>query len=81
MRSILSIFAYVGILSSSFVAAAPTDVSVDLKPRQAANCNTPSNRACWVSGSFDINTDYELSTPLTGHTQPVSHCTNRLRSQ
>nr|1GW0_A Chain A, LACCASE-1 [Melanocarpus albomyces]1GW0_B Chain B, LACCASE-1 [Melanocarpus albomyces]2IH8_A Chain A, Laccase-1 [Melanocarpus albomyces]2IH8_B Chain B, Laccase-1 [Melanocarpus albomyces]2IH9_A Chain A, Laccase-1 [Melanocarpus albomyces]2IH9_B Chain B, Laccase-1 [Melanocarpus albomyces]3FU7_B Chain B, Laccase-1 [Melanocarpus albomyces]3FU9_A Chain A, Laccase-1 [Melanocarpus albomyces]3FU9_B Chain B, Laccase-1 [Melanocarpus albomyces]3QPK_A Chain A, Laccase-1 [Melanocarpus albomyce len=31
-------------------------------------CNTPSNRACWSDG-FDINTDYEVSTPDTGVTQ------------
>lgn len=30
--------------------------------RQAQSCNTPENRACWTDG-FDINTDYELSTP------------------
>lgn len=28
----------------------------------AASCHTAQNRACW-SGGFDINTDYELSTP------------------
>ncbi|KAI0196089.1 laccase [Xylaria flabelliformis] len=29
----------------------------------APSCNAANNRACWSSG-FDINTDYELSTPL-----------------
>ncbi|KAI1173497.1 laccase [Nemania sp. FL0916] len=32
-----------------------------LEPR-GATCNTASDRACWSSG-FDINTDYESSTP------------------
>lgn len=42
----------------------------DLRPREPT-CNTPSNRACWSDG-FDINTDYEVSTPDTGVTQSVS---------
>ncbi|KAL1902381.1 hypothetical protein Sste5346_001361 [Sporothrix stenoceras] len=32
---------------------------------QRQNCNTPSNRACWLPG-FDINTDWEVDTPTTG---------------
>lgn len=32
------------------------------------SCNTPSNRACWVTG-YDINTDYEKETPTTGVTR------------
>lgn len=35
------------------------------------SCNTPSNRACWVTG-YDINTDYEKKTPKTGVTRSVS---------
>jgi hypothetical protein len=46
------------LLFSSLSLAAPT-------------CNTPSNRACWTSG-FNINTDYEVSTPTTGVTRSVS---------
>ncbi|KAK3942595.1 laccase-2 [Diplogelasinospora grovesii] len=33
-----------------------------------ATCNTPSNRACWTAG-FNINTDWEASTPITGVTR------------
>lgn len=43
-----------------------------IEARDTQNCNTATNRACWVSGSFDINTDYEVSTPLTGVTREVS---------
>lgn len=32
---------------------------------------TASNRACWITGSYDIQTDYELKTPLTGVVRPV----------
>ncbi|KAH6646044.1 multicopper oxidase [Truncatella angustata] len=42
------------------VTAAPATGPIEL--RQSASCNTPDNRACWSDG-FDINTDYELSTP------------------
>ncbi|KAH7398085.1 laccase [Cadophora sp. MPI-SDFR-AT-0126] len=38
-----------GLLLSGLTIAAPT-------------CNTPSNRACWSPG-FNINTDWEVSTP------------------
>lgn len=38
-------------------------LSTDTSQRQ--NCNTPSNRACWLPG-FDIHTDWEQSTPNTG---------------
>jgi len=36
----------------------------------AQTCNTPTNRACWNS-NFNINTDYEASTPTTGVTRTV----------
>lgn len=39
--------------------------------RQSENCNTATNRACWISGSYDISTDYELHTPLTGNVREV----------
>ncbi|CAK7225233.1 hypothetical protein SCUCBS95973_005793 [Sporothrix curviconia] len=32
---------------------------------QQKNCNTPSNRACWLPG-FDINTDWDVNSPATG---------------
>lgn len=36
-------------------------------------CNTASNRQCWTtSPAFNINTDYEVSTPVTGVTRTVS---------
>ncbi|KAE8441120.1 hypothetical protein EG329_005862 [Mollisiaceae sp. DMI_Dod_QoI] len=35
------------------------------------SCNTPSNRACWVTG-YDINTDYEQKTPTTGVVVPYT---------
>lgn len=38
---------------------------------QLKSCNTPTNRACWVEG-YNITTDYELETPLTGVTRNVS---------
>lgn len=40
-----------------------------LEPR-GATCNTAHNRGCWSAG-FNINTDYESSTPL-GVTRFVS---------
>ncbi|KAH8899914.1 hypothetical protein GQ53DRAFT_869150 [Thozetella sp. PMI_491] len=36
--------------------------------RQAETCNTPTDRSCWAPG-FDINTDWEQKTPLTGVTR------------
>lgn len=43
-----------------------------LVPRQPRNCNTATDRACWISGSYDINTDYELHTPSTGNVRKVT---------
>nr|3PPS_A Chain A, Laccase [Canariomyces arenarius]3PPS_B Chain B, Laccase [Canariomyces arenarius]3PPS_C Chain C, Laccase [Canariomyces arenarius]3PPS_D Chain D, Laccase [Canariomyces arenarius] len=63
----------VGILSPHAAAAPPAnpvqrDMLQVLEARQSGpTCNTPSNRACWTNG-FDINTDYEVSTPNTGRT-------------
>ncbi|KXX80824.1 Laccase-2 [Madurella mycetomatis] len=34
----------------------------------APTCNTPGNRACWTS-DFNINTDWEARTPVTGITR------------
>ncbi|KAK5659248.1 hypothetical protein OQA88_1340 [Cercophora sp. LCS_1] len=40
----------------------------ELERRQT--CNTASNRQCWTtSPAFNINTDYETSTPVTGVTR------------
>ncbi|KAH8900905.1 hypothetical protein GQ53DRAFT_132912 [Thozetella sp. PMI_491] len=39
----------------------------ELQPR-ASTCNTATNRACWTT-NFNINTDYETSTPTTGVTR------------
>ncbi|KAM7204229.1 laccase [Naviculisporaceae sp. PSN 640] len=41
--------------------------SSELAPR-APTCNTPTNRGCWSPG-FDINTDFEVSWPVTGVTR------------
>ncbi|KAK0644590.1 laccase [Cercophora newfieldiana] len=55
-------------------AILPDVVSAALEQRQEAavatrkSCNTPSNRACWTEG-FDINTDWEAKTPVTGVTR------------
>ncbi|KAK4180929.1 putative laccase precursor [Triangularia setosa] len=39
-----------------------------LQPRQT--CNTATNRQCWTtSPAFNINTDWEASTPVTGVTR------------
>jgi hypothetical protein len=71
-----------GVLAPSVIAAPPgtpaqRDLLVPLEERQdtarpprQASCHTPSNRACWTTG-FDINTDYEISTPNTGRVRPV----------
>ncbi|CAK7238399.1 laccase, multicopper oxidase, benzenediol:oxygen oxidorectuctase [Sporothrix eucalyptigena] len=72
MRSFFSALAVVpSLLGSVFLAEAapsmPHQVDAILAPR-ASTCNTASNRACWTTG-FDINTDYEASTPTTGVTR------------
>ncbi|KAK0625178.1 Cupredoxin [Bombardia bombarda] len=41
--------------------------SLQLQARQST-CNTATNRQCWTS-SFNVNTDYEAHTPLTGVTR------------
>ncbi|KAK1753342.1 benzenediol:oxygen oxidoreductase [Echria macrotheca] len=63
-----------GLLAPSALAAPPMQRDVELEmrneiePRVAPTCNTPSNRACWTTG-FNINTDYETSTPPSGSTR------------
>lgn len=48
-----------------------------LQTSDTTNCNTATNRACWISGSYDINTDYESNTPLTGNVRQVYWGTER----
>ncbi|KAK4186311.1 putative laccase precursor [Podospora australis] len=51
---------------SGALAARP--VPHQLQPRQT--CNTATNRQCWTtSPAFNINTDWETSTPSTGVTR------------
>ncbi|PSS05173.1 laccase [Coniella lustricola] len=54
-----------GLIVSQLSWAAPSLLH-SLDARQQQNCNTASNRACWIQGQYDINTDYEIDTPLTG---------------
>lgn len=59
-----------GLLMSTAVLAAP-QVPHELQRRQT--CNTATNRQCWTtSPAFNINTDFEVSTPSTGVTRTVS---------
>lgn len=56
-------------LLSTLVFAAP-QLAHSLQPRQT--CNTATNRQCWTtSPAFNINTDWEVSTPSTGVTRTV----------
>jgi FtsP/CotA-like multicopper oxidase with cupredoxin domain len=67
-----------GLMAPSAVMAAPPvvpmtrDIDLEMRnevePRAVPTCNTPSNRACWTTG-FNINTDYEVSTPPSGSTR------------
>ncbi|CAK7236310.1 laccase, multicopper oxidase, benzenediol:oxygen oxidorectuctase [Sporothrix curviconia] len=72
MRSFLSALAIVpSLLGSAFLAhAAPSGMprGADAVAHRASSCNTASNRACWTTG-FDINTDYDAKTPITGVTR------------
>ncbi|ROW00470.1 hypothetical protein VPNG_07965 [Cytospora leucostoma] len=56
-----------GLLSSQLTWGAPfsSNTLETIVARQEESCNTASNRACWTDG-FDIHTDYEIKTPLTG---------------
>lgn len=61
------------LLLSTAALAAP-QFAHQLQPRQT--CNTATNRQCWTSSpAFNINTDYEASTPSTGVTRTV--CSSR----
>jgi len=55
------------LLTLASLAQAAPPLLTPIAPR-AATCNTATNRQCWTSG-FDINTDYETSTPTTGVTR------------
>ncbi|KAK3385816.1 laccase [Podospora didyma] len=52
------------------IEARHKDSAEGLSPR-ASTCNTATNRACWTTG-FNINTDYETSTPTTGVIRPYT---------
>jgi FtsP/CotA-like multicopper oxidase with cupredoxin domain len=58
MQSLLSFKGLAGVLFAAVVAAAPAAKELDAR----ACASSTNTRACWVSG-FDIDTDYELSTP------------------
>lgn len=60
-----------GLFLSHLSSAAPSPFH-SVETRDTENCNTATNRACWISGSYDINTDYELDTPTTGVVRSVS---------
>ncbi|CAP61995.1 uncharacterized protein PODANS_5_1200 [Podospora anserina S mat+] len=78
MKSFFSAAALLlGLVAPSAVLAAPSlpgvprEVTRDLlRPveERQSSCHTAANRACWAPG-FDINTDYEVSTPNTGVTR------------
>ncbi|KAI0145459.1 multicopper oxidase-domain-containing protein [Xylariaceae sp. FL1272] len=68
MRSMTKVAGLLAGLFAGLVVGAPSRV-IGLDGR-ASTCNTPSNRACWSNG-FDINTDYELSTPA-GTTRTIN---------
>jgi len=68
-----------GLLLSTAVLAAP-QIPHELLRRQT--CNTATNRQCWTtSPAFNINTDFEVSTPSTGVTRTVSRLGLTLSAQ
>ncbi|KAK2614816.1 hypothetical protein N8I77_001615 [Diaporthe amygdali] len=70
MHLFTSLF-FTGLLSLQPARAAPSSLLQAIEVRQDASCNTPSDRACWTDG-FDINTDFETKTPLTGVVRPYT---------
>lgn len=70
MHLFTSLF-FTGLLSLQPARAAPSSLLQAIEVRQDASCNTPSDRACWTDG-FDINTDFEAKTPLTGVVRPYT---------
>lgn len=53
------------LLSLSTAAPAPALEVSEIETRAASTCNTADNRACWTD-DFNIQTDYETSTPPAG---------------
>ncbi|KAK8014122.1 hypothetical protein PG990_007418 [Apiospora arundinis] len=51
----------------SLCAAAPAPEVSKIETRAASTCNIASNRACWTD-NFNIQTDYETSTPPAAST-------------
>ncbi|KAK0725030.1 multicopper oxidase-domain-containing protein [Lasiosphaeris hirsuta] len=72
------------LLSTAAALAAPQSPSrhprnLQLERRQT--CNTATNRACWTtSPAFNINTDYETNTPVTGVTQTYTFTLTEINS-
>lgn len=60
-----------GLLYLQPARAAPSSLLQPIEVRQDVGCNTPTDRACWSDG-FDITTDYETKTPLTGVIRPYT---------
>lgn len=60
-----------GLLYLHPAKAAPSSLLQPIEVRQDVGCNTPTDRACWADG-FDITTDYETKTPLTGVVRPYT---------
>ncbi|KAK3384924.1 multicopper oxidase-domain-containing protein [Podospora didyma] len=68
-----------GLIHGSSALVAPIS-PLDLQPRQAT-CNTATNRQCWMtSPAFNINTDYETSTPNTGVTRTYTFTLTEVNS-
>ncbi|KAK0615729.1 L559a mutant of Melanocarpus Albomyces laccase [Bombardia bombarda] len=65
MRPNFSIAGLVHLALYSFVLGAPPRTYNKQILSLGPTCNTPSNRVCWAPG-FDINTDWESKTPITG---------------
>lgn len=70
MRLFTSLF-LTGLLSLQPARAAPSSLLQPIELRQDVGCNTAADRACWSDG-FDITTDYETKTPLTGVVRPYT---------
>jgi len=61
---------WLGLVWSLFLGGIVQAAPPALLDARQATCNTATNRQCWTS-SFNINTDYETSVPLTGLTKSV----------
>lgn len=59
-----------GLLLSTAAALVTPQLVEGHELRRRQTCNTATNRQCWTtSPAFNINTDYEASTPVTGVTR------------